>query len=63
MLYERKIFKHLGKLRTHWLGPYVVAHITDARAVKVQNLDSTYVMDMVNDSHLKPYYNGHNILG
>jgi hypothetical protein len=24
LLYEKKIFQHLGKFRMHWLGPYYV---------------------------------------
>ena len=58
LLYDNKFFKHPGKLKTHWLGPYVVAHITDAGAVKLQKLDGTYVAGMVNGIHLKLYYNG-----
>ena len=61
LLYESKYFKHLGKLKTHWLGPYVITHITDAGAVKLQKLDGTYVTGMVNGSFLKPYFEGHNI--
>ena len=63
LLYDNKFFKQPIKLRTHWLGPYLVVHITDASVVKLQKLDDTYVMCMVNDSFLKPYYDGHNILG
>ena len=28
LMYDSKIFKHLVKLKTHWLGPYVVNEIT-----------------------------------
>ena len=62
-MYDSKFFKHPGKLKMHWLGPYVIVHITNAGAVKLQKLDGMYVMDMVNDSCLKPYYDGHNIPG
>ena len=62
MLYDNKFFKHPGKLKMHWLGPYVIVHITDAGAVKLQKLAGTYVFGMVIDSHLKPYYDGHSIL-
>ena len=24
LMYDSKLFKHLGKLKTHWLEPYVV---------------------------------------
>ena len=58
LLYDNKFFKHPSKLKTHWLGPYVIAHITDAGVVKLQKLDGTNVAAMVNGSHLKLYYNG-----
>ena len=35
LLYKDKFFKHPGKLKTHWLGPYKIAHITDASPVKI----------------------------
>ena len=63
LLYDNKCFKHLGKLTTHWIGPYMIVHITNAGEIKLQRLDGTYVMSMVNGSHLKPYYNGHKIPG
>ena len=63
LLYNNNFFKHSGNLKMHWLGPYVIVHITDAGTVKLQKLDGTYVAGMVNDSHPKPYYNGHNIHG
>ena len=27
LMYDNKFLKHPSKLKTHWLGPYVVAHI------------------------------------
>ena len=56
LLYDRKFLKHLGKLKMDWLGPYVVAHITDTGAVKLQKLDWTPVAGMINGSWLKPYH-------
>ena len=29
VMYDNKIFKQPGKLKTHWLGPYVVKEITN----------------------------------
>ena len=55
-MYDNKLFKNPSKLKTPWLGPYRITHITDASAVKLQKLEGTYVMSMVNGSHLKPYY-------
>ena len=45
--YDHKLFKHPSKLKTHWLGPYRITHITDAGALKLQKLDGTYVTGMV----------------
>ena len=61
LLYDSKLFKHLGNLKTHWLGPYRIVHITNVGTKKLKKLDGTYVVSMVNDSHLKPYYDMHNI--
>ena len=48
LMYDSKFFKHPSKLKTHWLGPYVVAHITEASAVKIHKLDGTLVVGMIN---------------
>ena len=63
LLYDIKIFKNPGKLKTHWLGPYTIVHITSMGAVKLEKLDGTYVAGMVNGSHLKPYYDGRTMHG
>ena len=63
LLYDSKCFKHLGKLKTHWIGPYVVVHITDAGAVKLHKLDGIPVTGMINGRRLKPYYDGCDIPG
>ena len=55
LMYDSKFLKHLGKLKMHWLGPYVVAHITEVGAVKLDKIDGTSVAGMINDSRLKPY--------
>ena len=48
LLYDIKLFKHLGKLKTHWLGLYIVTHITDGGVVKLKKLDGTPIKGMVN---------------
>ena len=55
-MYENKFIKHLGKLKTHWLGSYVVVHITEAGTIKLHKLDGTLVTGMINGSQLKPYH-------
>ena len=56
LLHNSKFLKHIGKLKTHWLGPYVIAHITKVGAVKLHKLDGTPVAGMINGSRLKPYH-------
>ena len=48
LMYENKFLKHLGKLKTHWIGSYVVVHITEVGAVKLHKLDGTLVVGMIN---------------
>jgi len=33
VLYDSKFLKHLGKLMTHWLGPFVIHSVTEASAI------------------------------
>ena len=56
LLYDYKFLKHPGKFRTHWLGPYVVIHITKGGAVQLQKLDGTPFKGLVNRIRLKPYH-------
>ena len=50
VMYDNNFFKHPGKLKTHWLGPYVVKEIIDGGAVKLEKLDGTKVRGIVNQS-------------
>ena len=63
LLYDSKCLKHPGKLKTHWLGPYVITRITNVGILKFHQLDGTPVTGMVIDSILKPYYDGRDIPG
>ena len=56
LMYDRKLFKHARKLKTHWLGLYIVKEITDEGVVKLKKLDGIKVRGLVNGSQLKPYY-------
>ena len=56
LMYDSKYFKHRGKLKTHWLGPYVFKEITDGGAVKLEKLDGTEVRGIVNGSRWTPYF-------
>ena len=50
LIYDSKFFKHLGKLKTHWLGPYVVKEITDGGAVKLEKIDGIQVRGLITGS-------------
>ena len=49
-MYDSEIFKHPGKLKSHWLGPYVVKEITEGGAVNLEKLDGTKVKGLINGS-------------
>ena len=49
-MYDNKFLKHPGKMKTHWLGPYVVKKITNRGAVKLEKLDQTEVRGLINGS-------------
>ena len=61
-MYDNKFLKHPGKIKTHWLGLYVVAHITEASAVKLHKMDGTPVVGMINGIRLKPYRDDYGIV-
>ena len=56
LMYDNNFFKHPSKLKTHWLGPYVVKEITDGGAVKLEKLDGTKFRGLINGSRLNPYF-------
>ena len=47
LMYDSKFFKHPGKMKTHWLGPYLVKEITDGGVVKLEKLDGIEVRGIV----------------
>ena len=49
LMYDNKFLKHPGKLKMHWLGPYVVVHITEVGMVKLNKMDGTPVVGMINE--------------
>jgi hypothetical protein len=38
LVYGNKFMKHLGKFRTHWIGPYEVAYVTEGGVVQLNTL-------------------------
>ena len=61
-MYDSIFFKHLGKLKTIWLGPYVVKEITKEGVVKLEKLDGTKVKGLINGIQLKPYLDNYDQL-
>ena len=59
LLYGNKFLKHPGKIRTHWLVPYIVIQLTEGGAMHLQKLDGTPFKGLVNGSRLKPYRDRH----
>jgi len=55
LLYDSKFLKHPGKLRTHWLGPFVIHSVTKVGAVQFKNLRGELHGELVNGSRLKLY--------
>ena len=61
-MYDNKFFKHPGKIKTHWLGPYIVMHITNGGAMQLHNLDGTPIKGLVNGCWVKPYQDSHDLV-
>jgi hypothetical protein len=56
LVYDSKFIKHLGKFRTHWLGPYEIAYVTEIGVVQLKTLKGEWKEGLVNGSRLKLYY-------
>jgi hypothetical protein len=39
LMYDSKFIKHPGKFRTHWLGPYEIAYVTEGGAAQMNTLN------------------------
>jgi len=39
LLYESKFMQHPGKFQMHWLGPYVIQHVTKVVVVQLETLN------------------------
>jgi hypothetical protein len=48
LVYGSKFMKHPGKFRTHWLGPYEVAYVTEGGFVQLNTLNGECKEDLVN---------------
>ncbi|KAJ8749092.1 hypothetical protein K2173_013699 [Erythroxylum novogranatense] len=55
LLYHSKLKLFPGKLRSRWIGPFVVTNVFSHGAVEIKSLD-TFKVFKVNGHRLKPYY-------
>jgi hypothetical protein len=39
LVYGNKFMKHPGKFRTHWIGPYEVAHVIKGGAAQLKTFN------------------------
>jgi hypothetical protein len=56
LLYDSKFMKHPGKFKTHWLGPFEVAYVTEGGVAQLKTLNGEWKEGLVNGSRLKLYY-------
>jgi len=57
LLYHSRLKLFPGKLRSRWVGPFVVTNVFSHGAVEIQSLKTNKVFK-VNGHRLKPYYEG-----
>jgi hypothetical protein len=57
LLYHSRLKLFPGKLRSHWIGPFVVSNVFPYGAVAITSLETNKVFK-VNGHHLKPFYEG-----
>ena len=57
LLYNSRIKLMSGKLRSRWLGPFVITNIFPFGAVEIKN-EVTNKIFKVNGHHLKSFYEG-----
>ena len=57
LLYHSRLRLFPGKLRSRWIGPFVVTNVFPYGAVEIQSLATSKVFK-VNGHKLKPFYEG-----
>jgi hypothetical protein len=55
LAYDSKLMKHLGKFKTHCLGPYEVAYVTEGGVAQLKILNGEWKEGLVNGNRLKLY--------
>jgi hypothetical protein len=48
LVYDNKFIKHPGKFRTHWIGPYHIAYVTEGGDVQLKTLNGEWREGLVN---------------
>jgi hypothetical protein len=57
LLYHSCLELFPGKLRSHWIGPFVVSNVFPYGAIEITSLETNKVFK-VNKHRLKPFYEG-----
>jgi hypothetical protein len=57
VLYHLRLKLFPGKLRSRWIGSFVVSNVFSYSAVEITSLETNKVLK-VNGHHLKPFYEG-----
>ncbi|XP_052622267.1 uncharacterized protein LOC128127648 [Lactuca sativa] len=57
LLYHSRLKLIPGKLRSHWVGPFVVTNVFEHGAIEITS-EKTMKIFKVNGHRLKPYYEG-----
>ena len=58
LLYHSRLKLFPGKLRSHWIGPFVVSNVFSYGAVEITSLEINKVLKVMNGHRLKPFYEG-----
>jgi len=57
LLYHSRLKLFPGKLRSRWIGPFVISNVFPYGAVEITSLETNKALK-VNGHHLKPFYEG-----
>ena len=57
LLYHSRLKLFPGKLRSYWIGPFVVPNVSPYSAVEITSLETNKVLK-ANGHCLKPFYKG-----
>ncbi|XP_037495686.1 uncharacterized protein LOC119370843 [Jatropha curcas] len=60
LLYNSRLKLMPGKLRSRWIGPFIVTNMFSYGAVEIQSLETKKVFK-VNGHRLKPFYQEHSL--